>query len=64
MNEYCNDLNNFSAQKMLNYLSGVSLSVTGPRWFRRVHWAGHGVSMAFEILTDDSNLVMSEMELH
>lgn len=49
---------------MLNYLSGVSLSVMGPRWFRRVPWAGHGVSMAFEILTDDSNLVMSEMELH
>lgn len=29
-----------------------------------MHWAGHGVSLAFEILTDDSNLVMSEMELH
>lgn len=32
MNEYCNDLNNFSAQKMPNYLSDVSLSVMGLGW--------------------------------
>lgn len=57
MNEYCNDLNNFSAQKMPNYLSDVSLSVMGLGWFRRVHcWPW---SVPLQILIDDSNLVMT-----